>query len=443
MWGFLAQDMVAMWLPRVWTSLQEGKKPYDPMQDPQTKDKPFNEQVKAWVSGNCKGLNWVNFFEGTKREIATGPGLLAVPALAFMLNRAMANPATELSAPAIEGLGLGLKTHLTEHLKGKTYAKGQKEEFIKDAQTYLKKVFADTEFSKKHAASISEWIESEVKSSVEHAQKPGLERLASNAKHAFNREKDPASVTASRQKLDRDIWWFNREERINEYHLEHGVIRDTKPLNNRGKAWVSYQPDALEKAKSKAASSSEGVAKEGLADAKKLVSQINFAQVQNDVSRVGGYLNKVWDNFEKAGHTNIAEATEKTMKELTRNKWLFGGGVTVLTAAYLVKLAFWAQNHGTYQATRLLTEDAAKKNNNAVSGRTPNHPFSPQAGLPFGSQPAFSRFANQVPVRPPSSLSGNGLMQPLASQAAQLPFGSSVPAPHPLFQGKRAEGGQA
>lgn len=433
LWGFMAQDMVAMWLPRVWTSLQVGKQPYDPNQDPQMKDKPFGHQAKAWLANNWKGLNWVNFFEETKREVATGPGLLAVPALAFVLNRAVANPATELSASAIETLGEGLKTNL----KDKTYTSGQKNEFIKDAKTYLKQVFADTEFAKKHEHEqlISEWIESELDASVEHAEKPAPKRLGSNFRQAFSLEKEPEALSSNRKKLDTAIWEFNCKNRINKYELADGVMEDTKPLNNRGNTWISYQPDALEKVKTKAAD--KGTQKEAIAEAKNLVRQTSFAQVQNDVSRMGGYLNKIWDNFEKAGHADIGEATEKTMKELTRNKWLFGGGVTLLTAAYLVRLAFWSQNHDSYQATRMLNEEALRKNQTHSNRQQSN--LIPQAGLPFGSQPAFSPFVNNASARLPFSPSVNGFVQPVFNP---MPFNQSPSSQQARFQGKRAEGGQ-
>lgn len=439
LWGFMAQDMVAMWLPRVWTSLQVGKQPYDPNQDPQMKDKPFGHQAKAWLANNWKGLNWVNFFEETKREVATGPGLLAVPALAFVLNRAMANPAIELSASSIETLGEGLKTHLEENVKDKTYTSGQKNEFIKDAKTYLKRVFADTEFANKdeNKQLISDWVENEVDSSFEHVKKQGFQRLGSKVQKVFSPEKEPEALSSSRKKLDTAIWEFNRDSRINEYdYLKLGVIVDTKPLNNRGNTWVSYQPEALKEVKTKAAI--KGTQEEAIAKAKNLVKQIPFAQVQNDVSRMGGYLNKIWDNFEKSGHTNIGDATEKTMKELTRNKWLFGGGVTFLTAAYLVKLAFWSQNHDSYQATRMLTEEALKKNQQH-SNRQLSNLTLPQAGLPFGSQPAFSPFVNNAPARPPFSPSVTGFTQPAFNP---VPFSQSPSSQQARFQSKWAEGGQ-
>ncbi len=439
LWGFLAQDMIAMWLPRVWTSLQEGKETYDPSEDPNTQDKPFGEQVRSWLTGNWKGLNWVNFAEGTKREIATGPGLLAVPALAFMLNRALANPATELSAPSIEGLGEGLKAHL----KDKKYGAGKKSEFIQDVKQYLNQVFADKDFANNHAKLISNWVDEEVTASETHfAKHNGFQRLWENFKYGIGQAQDPAKLTEARKKLDEAIWDFNRKERMLAY--DQGLIQDTRPLNNTGKTWFAYKPAERLKLEAKLKNATTKEAKQAILDeAKGVIAHTKFDHLKNDMTRVGGYLNKIWANFEKNGHTGIVDATDKSMKELTRNKWLFGGGVFVLTAAYLVKLAFWAQNSGTYQATRLLNDDAAKKSEKSGkacktdkkdqrSRGMQSNPTSTPAGLPLNAQPAFLQSAQTFAAR----------IQP-GNAYAQQPYGLNGQATSylPLFQGKSISGG--
>lgn len=445
LWGFLAQDALAMWLPRVWTSLQEGKETYDPNEDPQVKNKPFGDQVKAWLTGNWKGLNWVNFFEGTKREFATGPGLLAVPATAFMLNRALANPATELSTSSINGFGEGLQHHLVKEKyknlftgeKGKESLKNAVKDYVEEAFVDIKRMVEDVSQTPEARVKARElqkiikvWANAEVDESVKHASLPGPKRLVENVKQAFGQGSPDKNLPALRKSVEEKLWDFNREYRINKYDFKKlGVIVDTNPLNNTGKTWVSYQPEKIEKILA------DKVTTADIENAKKAVRQTEFANVKNDVARIGGYVNKIWNNHADKEGSKIAEATERTVKELTRNKWLFGGGVTLLTAAYLVKLAFWAQNHGTYQATRLLTDNAAK-NNKRSRNEQPNNTQS-QAGLPFGSQPAFSRFTTNFSVRPqPSpSLSGNGFIHPSFNQPAAVH--------QALFQGKKTEGGQA
>lgn len=441
LWGFLAQDMVAMWMPRVWTSLQEGKKTYDPTEDPAMKDKPFNQQVKAWLKGNTAGLNWVNCWEGTKREIATGPGLLAVPALAFMVNRALMNPGVELSAKSIQEMGEGLG----QYLKGKSYGEQEKSNFIDDVKNYLKTGFADIEqvagqglpkadaktseaakaAAEKIQKSIADWLDAEIKGSVAHAGRGRFDRLKANTSQAFGKEPNK-DLPKLREAVETQMRKFNRDFRMNRYKDALKIIADDAPLNNTGKTWFTYRPDSIESAKKAVGNEKEAVVDK----AKKLVTQRDFSHIQADVSRVGGYLNQIWANQAKREGGKIAEVTTKTMQQFIRNKFLLGWGTTILTAGYLVKLAFWAQSHGTYQATRLLNDDAASngkdkhKNKRSRSSEQPLNTQQP-AGLPFGAQPAFSRLGQSF------GMPTQAIQSPLAFQT--------------LFQGQRnlrAEGGQ-
>lgn len=455
--GFLAQDVFAMWMPRVKTALQEGQETYDPTQDPEMKDKPFKEQARAWVTGNVQGLNWINFFEATKREFATGPGLLAVPALAFMINRALANPAIELSHASLKGIGEGLP----EHLKETSAQFKNKNEFSKVVKGYLENTFtdinhvadkglegADSKVSKQAKGEagkireiVKQWIDTEVDGSVKHAELSGRKRFVENFKRTFGKGNVNENLPTLREKVETEIWNFNRKYRINEYKEMQGLIQDKAPLNNTAKTWHSYR---LDKIKAALAEKTEAV----VAEAKKGLRQTEFANIRNDVTRVGGFINKAWEKYEAGNKSNIAKATDDAMKSLITRKWAFGTGVTLLTAAYLVKLAFWAQNHGTYQATRLLNDDASKskdKKGSEGSRNATTNAVQTQAGLPFGSQPAFSRLGQNFANRPQSSLSGNGFIHPVLNQStlSQSTFNTPALNQFSLFQGRRAEGGQA
>ena len=470
LWGFLAQDMIAMWLPRVWTSLQEGRKPYEPAKDPEMKDKPFSEQLKAWVTGNAQGLNWVNFYEGTKREIATGPGLLAVPALAFMINRAVLSPGIELSYGSLKGMGEGLKAHIGALGKPDSHYSGEKGQkyFLKDVKDYLKQGFVDINQvaeGKTGASSgavkqaedlqklIGEWVDAEVQESVEHARLKPHERWWENARQVFGKgpmtdwvngqEKPKAQqLSEKRKQVEEGLWQFNRDHRVNEYGELKGLIKDTTPLNNTGKTWHTYDTNKFDEAVQKAVKSNKQVfTEEELA---KLRTQKGFGEIKNDMTRVGGFVNQIWENHTKDARKGMGEVVEHTMKQMIGRKWAFGMGITALTAAYLVKLAFWAQNSNTYQATRLLNADAAKSKGNTAQGGSAEgsrtgqssnsaQPQQVQAGLPFGSQPAFSHLQTTFPVRPQLSLSQNGFIQ--------SPVNPFTPA---YFRGRSiAEGGQA
>lgn len=442
--GFLAQDVFAMWMPRVKTALQEGQETYEPTEDPEMKDRPFKEQARAWVTGNVQGLNWINFFEATKREFATGPGLLAVPALAFMINRALANPAIELSHASLKGMGEGLPECLE-----RSYAK--KADFVQDVKKYLQSSFVDINqvAENVHAPKdmktkakdiqglVEKWVDAEVDGSVEHAKLSGRERFVENFKRTFGKGNVSENLPTLREKVETEIWNFNRKYRINKYEEMQGLIKDNAPLNNTAKTWHSYRPDTMQDALTKKTEAA-------LAKAKKGLHQTGFANIRNDVTRMGGFINKVWEKYEAGNKSNIVTATDEAMKGLITRKWAFGVGVTMLTAAYLVKLAFWAQNHGTYQATRLLNEGGNqskdKKGSQSSRNTTVNNPTQTQAGLPFGSQPAFSRLGQNFANRPPSSLSGNGFIQPSLNQSA---FNMPALSQFPLLRGRQAEGGQA
>lgn len=85
LWNFLILDACGMWLPRIRVSLTRGAIPYDVREDPEMKDKPLPVQVKKTIKENIKGYNWVNFYEEASREFATGPGMLMVPAVMYLL----------------------------------------------------------------------------------------------------------------------------------------------------------------------------------------------------------------------------------------------------------------------------------------------------------------------------------------------------------------------
>lgn len=137
LWGFLASDMVSMWVPRITTSLATGAIPYDPRQDPEAQNLPFPQQIGRYARKNVQGLNWINLWEETKRELASGPGTLMVGALLFLAaRRGFRNRAIELPFPAMDSLCNGFKKHLqAQGLESTDYAEAMK--------TYVHSIFAD------------------------------------------------------------------------------------------------------------------------------------------------------------------------------------------------------------------------------------------------------------------------------------------------------------
>lgn len=80
-WGFFTQDVIALWIPRVWRSLIRGRDRYDPSTDPDIGNRGTLEQFFHAIGKNLEGLNWKNAREETYREVETGPVLLATPSI--------------------------------------------------------------------------------------------------------------------------------------------------------------------------------------------------------------------------------------------------------------------------------------------------------------------------------------------------------------------------
>lgn len=75
LWGFMAQDVLGLWLPRIWTSLERGRIPYDESKDPRAPYRSRSAQRRhAWMK-TIHGLNYWNGWEETAREVQNGPGI--------------------------------------------------------------------------------------------------------------------------------------------------------------------------------------------------------------------------------------------------------------------------------------------------------------------------------------------------------------------------------
>ncbi len=89
-WAFLAQDVIALWIPRIINALRRGRNPYDPAVDPAMEGRSPLYQLGHSLYKNTKGLNWKNSLEETLREVETGPGLFIAPSIVFGLGSALA-----------------------------------------------------------------------------------------------------------------------------------------------------------------------------------------------------------------------------------------------------------------------------------------------------------------------------------------------------------------
>jgi hypothetical protein len=80
----IALDVFGIWIPRISVSLTRDAMPYNPLKDPDLKDRPM---AQAWGLAQwrkLKALNWPNFMEETNREFASGPGLYTMCVLGYL-----------------------------------------------------------------------------------------------------------------------------------------------------------------------------------------------------------------------------------------------------------------------------------------------------------------------------------------------------------------------
>ncbi len=402
LWAFLAQDVVAMWLPRIYALLTEGRAKYDPKTDPNAKDLPFGKQVSKWVDGNLKGLNWGNFKEGTKREFATGPGLLMVPAFVFLLANKLANPSVTMPYPALKTMGAGLAEHLEGH---------SPEHYKTQLKDYISSIFADPDL-KNHS-----WkVEGKADRKIADWANDWVEHLFKEYPSTEAKEKHSKKLTDELKTAIRD---FNRKDRILPYEKEGSGVRslmsDKNPLHRSESTWVAYERKVLD----------ESLAKGDQTLAAQKLRQIPTAEVLSDLERMAGFARAVGEKATSG--VTLAESARLSTEKLIKMKFGLAVGATVITAAYLTKLAFWAQNHGAYQATRLLNEKAL--NNQAC--KQPNKAArSPQAGIaPMTNAHCLVPAQPLNPVNPALAGSAYGL-QPVfsvgASPATRFPLGLPV-----------------
>jgi len=445
-WGFLAQDVVAMWLPRIYALLTEGRKKYDPKDDPSAKSKPFGTQFRKYVKGNLEGLNWDNFYEGTKREFATGPGLLMVPAAIYLAASRLANPAVKMPFPAVKGMSKGLKRHFEDANK----LSGD-EAYLKQVQDYVHSIFQDpkltaTEMSptgnKKYVT--LERLKAELardKKDTTHII-TDLSKWSEDWVNNFS-QTDVGTKKKETQRLSKQlqetIRAFNRTHRMEKYEAASGkgvnvnrLIEDEHPLHRTESTWVSYQPKRIEDwlGYNKHPKTGELLSEEmQKAHARKYMKQMPVTEVLRDLTRMEGLAKGIEERATK-NNGLLSDAAEQTMKHMVNMKFGMSLGATAVTAAYLTKLAFWAQNHNTYQATRLLNEKTAQNHGsqstdaaNARSHRAGQpQSIAPTAGSANALQPAFSMAARtqaQPFARPAQMPAVSPFAQPQPWPAAQ------------------------
>ncbi|MCA9789547.1 MAG: hypothetical protein KC462_07225, partial [Cyanobacteria bacterium HKST-UBA05] len=113
--GIMVVDVFCYWIPRVWGALTRGAFDYDPDRDPQAYGKQGWDRQKHVLNQRLKGLNWINAWEETMREVASGPALFIWPSILYMmLKPGFGKRAAELPHAALTQLSDGF-TEAAQH----------------------------------------------------------------------------------------------------------------------------------------------------------------------------------------------------------------------------------------------------------------------------------------------------------------------------------------
>ena len=381
-WAFLFQDVVALWFTRFYALLTEGRKKYNPKHDPEVKNKSLAQQVWRYGKENTKGLNWQNLWEGVKREFATGPGLLIMPALTFLGVSWAVNEAIKMPFRAVKGIGKGLIRHLDGKYETQEAYKAQ-------VADYIKSIFQDPKLKAEKGGDLEKW------------SKKWVENL-----YQGNRTDQRKGAEKLGKELENIILEFNNKHRSTPYspktNTENPVerlIQDEHPIHQKLATWISYEPKTLMDRLKDPKLSAERQLEKG----QKRLHHMPVQDLMADLKHMGGLVRDIEANAIKTSQP-LDDAAQQSMQKMV--KWKFGMALTAtgITTAYLIKLAFWAQNNNTYQATRFLNEKTAQ---NQRSQTPSSHAYSMRAnqltphmssiaGSANGLQPVFSNKPNST-----------------------------------------------
>ncbi len=402
--AFLALDVVSMWLPRIGTSLLTGSEQKDPKQDPYAKNLPFKEQVRWWIRENTRGLNWLNFAEETKREFATGPGLLIIPGVAFALARRLmvAQSAVKLDHKELNGLTHGFIEHLKQSPLGNIEGKIKPDDFKAELTKYIADCFKDPGLKatlltdKGMAKTYGQALDAWSKKFVDAAFGVIDPEYQGNPKEYAQFLQD---------ELYQQLREYNLTYRLKPHditYLHQGVEQKKAPeaiknlLPRSDSAWIGYNQG-----------------KYPAFDGVEQVSPKPIKQFLNNLKQWIDLPKSVWGQKTVNGtgvlQGTLPELLESGLKKLVTQKFVLATGVLVSSAYYMSRLAFWAQSHDSYQATRTLKQNPVSSGGRpqpaTVSGSGaainrhglasafpafPTVPMTPMAAQSFASAPAFA-----------------------------------------------------
>ncbi|MBY0404860.1 MAG: hypothetical protein K2X66_13250 [Cyanobacteria bacterium] len=348
LWGFLAQDVVSMWMPRIRQSLMRGAIPYDPTKDPENKGKTWFQTLKTTMANRIAGWNWVNFNEETKREFATGPGVLMIPALAFLAAR------RSFGKSSVE-LGHGPLTQFTDSfiqaLKNSPLATQEKitpQEFQQVLGDFVKSTFGFSEADLAQKIKISTGKELKVRAGeVAAKSETTLGEYLTQWSHqwaesVFNHHGIPQAD------LKKEI------------HVLETSLQDTLISGFNRAIKVAERPDKVLNIDKIPVKLLDRTLSKG-PNAEKIVYSIGekpVGEFLHELSCWKDYALAVFSTKTKGAGVSdfLPELAEKIYKKMVTKKAMLALAVSGLTGFYLIELAKWAQSHETYEANRLLQE---------------------------------------------------------------------------------------
>ncbi|HEY9745797.1 MAG TPA: hypothetical protein V6C99_06225 [Oculatellaceae cyanobacterium] len=362
--GFIMQDVIGMWVPRIGTSLKVGRVPYDPTQDPEAKDKPFKEQLALWVKGNIKGLNWGNFQEETAREAATGPGLLVIPSIMYAFaSRAMSRSGIHLRYDALNGFCNGFQDYLRSSNLNQAGSELKLSEYRQAMGQYVSSIFNDSDLRNTrmpeggtYGEFLDQWGQRWAR-----AMEMGTDKAS--------RKKQAAALSSLGQELQEKLTAFNQEHRMRAYKINGKTIGATvndSLLHRADYAWISYS-------------------------GKGELSHVSLKQLVGDLTKWTDVSRAIYkaqtEKLAGVANAKLPDVVDFVRRKVVSHKALFAVSTSLLGMAYLYKLVFWTQRHNSYQATRLLHTDKVQlSGQTSGSGQTQGSPYTPPR-YPFSMEP--------------------------------------------------------
>jgi hypothetical protein len=350
--SFLALDAIGFYVPRIGNAAATGREKFDPSKDPATRDLPFREQVKLWITGNIRGLNWGNLREETFREFATGPGLLIIPSILYVYaSRTLGRTGIHLRHQALNELCDGFSRHLQNTPLQKISAGDLNlADYRREMGNYINSIFRDTAMRETvmpdgkgtYGAFLDDWSQRWAKAMELKGDKAA-------------RKKQETALAQLSAELQEKLVTFNKTHRLKSYTMNGKTIgaHTTDSLLHRvDHVWAAYGANAEPK-------------------------QVPLGQVLQDLSKwtdvAGGIFRTQTEKLAGMTDVKLPEVVEFVRRKVMAHKTLFGLSATLLGTAYLFKLVFWTQRLKSYPATRLLHDQPpggheASPPNNAANG---------------------------------------------------------------------------